>query len=309
MSPTATALAPRGLVRVRPQGQFRHHDQAVSCRPLTPTRACWRRGWRRGLDRQLRRVRASAGIFQVFNGAGNFDADAVLCDGRRPLRYCVPGHRIKQYPCCGSTHPAIDARRLAHAHGLRPQNVAGRGRGPIRAACAYQPSGAGERARCKIQRAILRGPRPAGPGCVLSHFDDGCPARPALSHVRAGAHRGGPASEHVARLGTAGISAPRSRATTVDGRQFVKAVDIARGRTSANPLPPAQLTAKYRDCAARALDAEAVDRSLDLLLRLERLERVPGLTDVLAAGCRGSAARRGRAGAGKLAAVKSMHPD
>ena len=57
--------------------------------------------------------------------------------------------------------------------------------------------------------------------------------------------------------------------TTTDGRRLAKAVDIALGRTSENPLPPAVLEAKYRDCAGRALTADAVNRSLDLLADME----------------------------------------
>jgi hypothetical protein len=73
--------------------------------------------------------------------------------------------------------------------------------------------------------------------------------------------------------------------TTTDGRRLTKAVDIAVGRTSEDPVPPAVLEAKYRDCAGRALTLDAVSRSLDLLAGLEALDRVSTLTDVLAAGC------------------------
>ncbi len=73
--------------------------------------------------------------------------------------------------------------------------------------------------------------------------------------------------------------------TTADGRRLTKAVDSALGRTSANPLPRAVLEAKYRDCAGRVLDADAVARSLDLLANFEKIERVAALGDVLAAGC------------------------
>jgi len=45
------------------------------------------------------------------------------------------------------------------------------------------------------------------------------------------------------------------------------------------------LEAKYRDCAGRALTAEAVKRSLDLVASMETLDRVSTLGDILAAGC------------------------
>ena len=61
--------------------------------------------------------------------------------------------------------------------------------------------------------------------------------------------------------------------------------DIARGRTSANPLSRELLEAKYRDCAGRVLQPDAVSQSLDLVASMEKLDRVSVLTDTLAAGC------------------------
>ena len=65
-----------------------------------------------------------------------------------------------------------------------------------------------------------------------------------------------------------------------------KAVDSAVGRTPENPLPRFQLEAKYRDCAGRALTAEGVNQSLDLLSGMETLEHVSTLSDTLSAECR-----------------------
>src|SRR5690242_10679109 len=65
------------------------------------------------------------GFFNVFNGADNYDADAVLRHWAEPLDIITPGIAIKSYPCCGSTHPAIDAMLdLVRAHRLTPENVA-----------------------------------------------------------------------------------------------------------------------------------------------------------------------------------------
>ena len=60
----------------------------------------------------------------VFNGAGNFDADAILRDWGAPWDIVQPGVGIKQYPCCGSTHPAVDAMlMLVREHDLTPAMV------------------------------------------------------------------------------------------------------------------------------------------------------------------------------------------
>ena len=100
---------PGGVVRFRHQSQFWHHDQAAACRALA----------RNGLLAALLAAdgfTANPGAFEhkqgfllVFNGAGNFDADAILRDWGTPWDIVQPGVGIKQYPCCGSTHPAVDA--------------------------------------------------------------------------------------------------------------------------------------------------------------------------------------------------------
>ncbi len=68
------------------------------------------------------------GFLLVFNGAGNFDAEAILKDWGQPYDIVRPGLAVKQHPCCGSTHPAIDAMlmlRAEHAigHDILPERV------------------------------------------------------------------------------------------------------------------------------------------------------------------------------------------
>src|SRR3954454_20470987 len=69
------------------------------------------------------------GFLHVFNGAGNFNADAILADWGRPYDLVSPGIGIKQHPCCGSTHPAVDAMLALRAeygpgHDIIPDKVA-----------------------------------------------------------------------------------------------------------------------------------------------------------------------------------------
>ncbi|HSF20657.1 MAG TPA: MmgE/PrpD family protein, partial [Burkholderiales bacterium] len=57
------------------------------------------------------------GFFNVFNGEGNYDAGKILPAWAQPLDIVKPGIAIKQYPCCGSTHSALDAiLKLAREH-------------------------------------------------------------------------------------------------------------------------------------------------------------------------------------------------
>jgi 2-methylcitrate dehydratase PrpD len=224
------------------------------------------------------------GFFNVFNSAGNYDAQAVLRDWATPLDIITPGIAIKRYPCCGSTHPAIDAMLdLVRAHGLTPDNVAHAvsWTHPRRLAHTDRPSPRSALdAKFSVQyclaRALVDGE------VMLSQFDGDAYLDPRVVQVMArieAAPHPQMSSANAAHLGA------EVTVTTTDGRRLTKAVDLALGRTAENPLPRSALEAKYRDCAGRALTAQAVDRTLDLIANMESLERASALADVLAAGC------------------------
>lgn len=64
------------------------------------------------------------GFLDVFNGPGTYDTARALAAWAAPLDIVVPGIAIKQYPCCGSTHPAIDALlSLVRAHHWAPESI------------------------------------------------------------------------------------------------------------------------------------------------------------------------------------------
>ncbi|MFJ1294481.1 MmgE/PrpD family protein, partial [Paracoccus yeei] len=54
------------------------------------------------------------GFLEVFNGAGNYDADRMLVNWAEPLDLLAPGISIKKYPCVYSVHGAIDAAIQLH---------------------------------------------------------------------------------------------------------------------------------------------------------------------------------------------------
>ena len=50
------------------------------------------------------------GFFNLFNGAGTYDIQAILTGWDGPLELLDPGIAIKQHPCCGSAHPPLMPR-------------------------------------------------------------------------------------------------------------------------------------------------------------------------------------------------------
>jgi 2-methylcitrate dehydratase PrpD len=234
------------------------------------------------------------GFFNVFNGAGNYDADAVLAGWADPLDIVDPGIVFKQYPCCASTHSGIDAMLdLVRAHALTPANVA---RvvvwlHPQRLAHVDRPHPRSALdAKFSVQYCLARAI--VDQQIVLSQFEDDAHLDPRvlamLPRVEAAPH------PQVSAESDARFSA-EVRVTTTDGRELRKTVAGAAGRLNESPVSPSQLRAKYRDCAGRALSAAGVDRSLELLTGLETLERVATLTDVLAAELRSAPTALARA--------------
>jgi 2-methylcitrate dehydratase PrpD len=224
------------------------------------------------------------GFFNVFNGRGNFDADAALAGWADPLDIISPGIVIKQYPCCASTHAGIDAMLdLVRAHDLTPANVARvvAWLHPRRLAHVDRPTPRSALdAKFSLQYCLARAL--VDRKVVLSQFENDVHLDPRvvamLARIEAAPHPQLP--DHDPRFG-AEVSV-----TTTDGRQLRKAVDAAAGRLPDDPIPELQLRAKYRDCAARALTAAGVDRSLDLLAGLETLGQVSALAETLSAECR-----------------------
>ena len=222
------------------------------------------------------------GFLHVFNGAGNFDAEAILREWGNPWDIVQPGVAIKQYPCCGSTHPAVDAMlALVREHGLTAgdggtRRVPGRIRGAWRT-----PTARTRRARsmpnsaCRtcLARALLD-------GCVaLQHFDGDSHREPAiralLPRIHAAPQNGMPVAD-TEHFGA------EVRVTLTDGRILSAQVARPLGRGPTHPLPAALLEAKFLDCAARALPMPTAVRLLAMLRALDEIRDLRRLTEAMA---------------------------
>ncbi len=271
----------RRLARIRDQGQFRHDDQAAACRAHRAQRpvrgACWRA---RGSPPTTPRSNTSRAFCVVFNGAGNFDADAILADWGRPYDIVSPGLGIKQHPCCGSTHPAIDAMLALRAeHDIVPEKVARiEFADPSAPPRPHRPARPAIGSRREVQRAILPGARPARrPHRARAFRGRGVPrpgrARADAAHPR----RAVPGSDRRRRR-AARRRNPHHASTT--GARSRKRIGSALGRGPDNPLPAEALHAKFANCAGRALPPAQVER---LHQSLSQLDQAPSLRDVVAA--------------------------
>ena len=225
------------------------------------------------------------GFFAVFNGEGNFVANRVLQDWAAPLDILKPGIAIKQYPCCGSTHPAIDATiDLVKEHGLTPDIVehVDAWTHPRRLAHTNRPEPRSPLdAKFSVQYCVARAL--ASGRVVLADFEGDGYAAPAnraiMSRIQAAPH------PNMSMASTDHFGA-EVRIRTTDGRTLSCSTDRPVGRGPEKPLPLPALEAKFKDCAGRVMEAGSVARVLELIWRLDEMDEAATLHTALAEGCR-----------------------
>ena len=225
------------------------------------------------------------GYFEVFNGTGNYDAAKVFPDWANPLDIVRPGIAIKQYPCCGSTHPAIDCLiELVHRHGLTPDTVARIDAWTHARRLAHtnrpDPQSALD-AKFSVQYTLARALKDRT--VRLEHFEG--------DHWRDPATRALLPKIHAAPYTTAQFPADNHfgaevKVTLTDGRVVSAKTDQALGRSIDKPLPAERLREKFDHCAARALPTDAVAHLYAAIQDFENVQDVRKIT-VLAAGCDG----------------------
>jgi 2-methylcitrate dehydratase PrpD len=216
------------------------------------------------------------GFLHVFNGAGNFDADAILRDWGQPFDIVQPGVAIKQYPCCGSTHPAVDAMlMLVREHGLTPAMVerVDSWTHARRLAHTNRPDPQSELdAKFSVQYCLARALLDRR--VSLEHFEGDCFRDPAIRALLPRIH----AAPHpeMAMASTEHFGA-EVRVTLTDGRVLTVKVDRPLGRTAENPLPQELLEAKFLNCASRVLPMDAAERLLGVLRGLDGVADMRGV--------------------------------
>ena len=220
------------------------------------------------------------GYFEVFNGAGNYDAAKALTGWANPLEILSPGVGLKQYPCCGSTHSAIDAMLiLRERHRLTPDKVAkiesithDRALAHTDRADPQSTLDAKFSVQYCVARALMHG------DVAFEHFEGNSYADPAVRSLlkrietRPHAHRPNGMYEHF--QGEVVV-------TTTDGQRYSARVDQPL-RGPQNAAPPDRLKQKFNDCAARALASAATAPVYETLERFETLSNVRELTDMMA---------------------------
>jgi 2-methylcitrate dehydratase PrpD len=218
------------------------------------------------------------GFLRVFNGEGNFTIDPIVAEWGSPWDIVDPGLTIKQYPCCGSTHPAIDAMlMLVRDNDLTPAMVdrIESQTHPRRFAHTNRPDPRGALdAKFSVQYCLARAL--VSRQVLIEHFEDGSYDEP---EVRAVLQRVVSSAWPERKMDLSEHFGADVRVTLTDGRVLSKSVARPLGRGPSIPLPPELLRGKFIDCAQRALSAEAARRLHGLLDTLETVNQIRVLTE------------------------------
>ncbi len=222
------------------------------------------------------------GFLEVFNGAGHYDAAKALGGWGRPFDIVSPGIAIKQYPCCGSTHPALDAMlAIVRAHPVDAQEV-DRIDAWIhsrRLAHTNRPAPASA-LDCKFSLQYCLARALLDREVVLEQFEDENWRDPRAHALLPRIHV---AAYDATRFDPANHFGGEVQVRLRDGRVFVHKVDQPLGRTTANPLPMPLLEAKFTACAQRVLPRERCDAVAARIARFETVEDVAAFTPLLSA--------------------------
>ena len=232
----------------------------------------------RGFESNPAALEHKQGWFRVYNGEGTYFPEKIFENWGQPWEIETAENGLKQFPCCGSTHPAItmaltlrkeenlapDAigaieilshrRRLPHTNNPNPTT-------PLQAKFSVQYCTA---------RALVDG------AVRIRDFEDSAVmeerVRRFLPLITTSAHPDMP-EDGPNQFGAEVI------VTTKDGRRLARRIDHLVCRGGDYPMTDDELFEKFEDCAHRAL---AHDQIMPLFERLETLEMVTDIRQVTA---------------------------
>jgi 2-methylcitrate dehydratase PrpD len=231
---------------------------------------------KRGFESNPAALEHKQGWLEVFNGPGNYWPERMLEDWGSPWEIESAENGLKQFPCCGSTHPAIAMMlALVREEGVTADGVKGieilahRRRLPHTDNPDPRTPLAG---KFSIQYVTARA---LADGAVRLHDFEGDAVmeervRRLLPLITTGAHPDMP-DDSPKQFGA------EVAVTMRDGRRLSRRIDHLVCRGGDNPMSSEELFEKFEDCAVRSL---AHDQVAPLFERLETLETVTDLGQV-----------------------------
>ncbi|MBI3969095.1 MAG: MmgE/PrpD family protein, partial [Chloroflexi bacterium] len=221
------------------------------------------------------------GFLNAFSGMKGWDGSRIEGKLGQPWDIVQPGIAIKNYPCCGSSHRALDAiLALIASDDIKAEDVefvdCQVSFDPPRSLIHSNPQ-TGLEGKFSMEycvAAALLDKR-----ITLGTFEDDQVQRPEIRRLmQLVKMRRVPGDE-----GQPTWSKPEEHVVVhlKGGRQLRYSVHTPKGEGN-NPLSDEEVRNKYRDTAGRALPSDLVERTTDLIGSLETVANVRQLADLLA---------------------------
>jgi 2-methylcitrate dehydratase PrpD len=220
------------------------------------------------------------GFLNVFNGPGTFDINKLFENWGEPWEIEAPSIGLKQFPCCGSTHPAIMmALQLRTGNGVKADDIAGieilpHGR-RLRHTDTPQPQTPLE-AKFSVQYVVARALKD---GAVrLKDFEGDAHFEPAIRHLldlTSARPHPDMAPDAKEQWGAEVVVKLK------DGRRLSRRVDNLVGRGGENPMTSHEMWDKFTDCASRSLPREQIAPLFERLETLDKVSEISQITQLL----------------------------
>ena len=224
-------------------------------------------------------LEAPQGFLDVYNGPGNYSIDRILDKWFDPPLVLSPGINLKQFPCCGSTHPAIFAairlrerQRLDHKRIRRIEILTH----PRRLPHTNQPHPQTSlESKFSIQycvaRALVDGQ------VTLADFENAAWEQTNITRLLSITQVGEHSDMVKLESGTFGAQV---NITLENQEQISERIDHGGGRGPDNPMTDTERRNKFVDCASRTLPNAQVSRLFDTLEQLERVHSISKLVEL-----------------------------
>ena len=220
------------------------------------------------------------GFLEVFNGPHNYNIKRIFSNWGAPWNVIEPGPSLKVYPCCGSTHGAIEcALALREKHVFDPLEITSVQvyTDPKRLPHTNNPNPKTDLAakfsvQYVVARALIDGE------VKLDHFEEEAIQQPLIRQLMAKVKVGTHPDMQDPNIDT---YAAEVRLMMNDGQNFIHRSDDIVLRGPGRPMNEEELFQKFNDCAKRLLKPESLQYLFDMIRNFENLSSINIITDEL----------------------------
>ncbi|MFA5663210.1 MmgE/PrpD family protein [Castellaniella sp.] len=237
----------------------------------------------RGYSANIGALEHRQGFLDVYNGPGMHDPSAMLAGWAEPLEVLGMDMGLKQFPCCGSTHPAVMvALKIQQAYDLPVDSirdiVVKTHRRRLPHTNNPNPTSSLE-AKFSIQYAVARAL--VSRHVSLAHFLDDAIFEASVRQLMANMQVMPLDQDADAQGGQFGAEI---QLNLKNGRRIVDSLDSTVGRGRSNPMSDAEMWEKFGHCAQILIPEDNARAAFRLMGSLETIDDITRITALFTSG-------------------------